>query len=271
MTLLMPIVRCHRRRSAFTLIELVISGALMTLILASAYICLSSAVSSRKLIEARNGAAQSARVALALISADLRAACPLTKEVPFLGMQRMLGEVQADNLDFGTHNYTPSRATEGDFCQVSYFLDKEPESGKFSLWRRRNPKIALDPLSGGSREEIARGLQGVKFEYYDGFDWYNDWGDPEGKGKAQTSLRDHPNLVGMPEAVRVTLWLEVGPAGSKKSASDEETSEPTLAFQTVCRLNLAGISLRNSSSARSSATSNDDRQSGQGLPEGGNP
>src|SRR5947209_5911776 len=169
--------RPTRNASAFTLIEVVISAALMALILVSAYLCLSSALSGRKLIESRADVAQSARVAMALMTADLRCACPLSKDIAFLGMQRMLGDVEGDNLDFATHNYTPRKAREGDFCQVSYFLGTEPESGKMSLWRRRNPIIAIDPLSGGSREEIARGVRGLKLEYYDGLAWYDQWGD----------------------------------------------------------------------------------------------
>jgi|ERR1043166_806992 hypothetical protein len=256
------------RRAAFTLIELTISAALMALILTSAYLCLSSSVSSRKLIEARAEAAQSARVALALIGADLRAACPLTKEIPFLGMQRMLGTVQADNLDFATHNYTPRRPQEGDFCEVSYFLQSDPATGGFSLWRRRLPTIAVKPLSGGKREEIARGLQGLKFEYYDGFDWYDNWGDPD--GKAQTSQRPQPNLVGLPEAVRVTLWFETTAKSSRKPGAEDanEESENTLAFQTVCRLNLADAALRNTASSSSNNDRNSNTQPAQNGTEG---
>jgi len=243
----------------------------MVLILVSAYACLSSSISSRKLIETRADAAQSARVAMNLISADLRAACPISKDIQFLGMQRMLGEVEADNVDFATHNYTPAREREADFCEVSYFLEKEPQSGKFSLWRRRHPAIALEPLSGGSREEIARGLQGLKFEYYDGFDWYDSWGDAEGRGKPQSSLKEQPNLQGLPEAVRVTLWFELPSGGRKQSSTDEDTSEPTLAFQTVCRLNLASISLRNLSTAPANNPNSTTQPAGQNPAEGGKP
>ena len=116
-------------RGAFTLIEVVISSALMALIITSAYLCLNAAVSSQKMIEPRATIFQNARVAMALMTADLRCACPLSPDSPFLGMQRMLGTVQADNLDFATHNYTPRRPREGDYCQVSYFLDKDRESG----------------------------------------------------------------------------------------------------------------------------------------------
>src|SRR5579859_7715500 len=94
-------------QNGFTLIEIMISAALIALILVSGYACLNAAVSSRKLIEPRLEVFQNARVAMAIMTADLRAACPLSKDYDFLGMHRMLGDVQADNLDFATHNYTP--------------------------------------------------------------------------------------------------------------------------------------------------------------------
>ena len=213
--------------SAFTLIELVISAALMALILVSAYLCLSSGLASRKLIESRAEVVQSARVAMTRLTADLRGACPLSRDIAFLGMQRMLGEVEADNLDFATHNYIPHRSREGDFCAVSYFLGKEPESGKLSLWRRRNPTIPLEPLS-----------------------------------------KTPPNLEGLPDAVRITLWFGLGSASPPKNPPEQTPSEPTLAFQTVCRLNLAGISLRKTASAPGN-NANSANQPGQAAPNGG--
>src|SRR5258705_5337893 len=143
-----------RASGGFTLVELIISVSLMALILVSGYMCLNSGFASQKLIESRADAVQSARVAMTIMSADLRSACVLSKEFQFLGMHRMLGHVDADNLDFGTHNYTPRRSGEGDFCEVSYFVAPEPQSGKLSIWRRRDPTPDDEPLSGGSREEI---------------------------------------------------------------------------------------------------------------------
>ena len=241
----------------FTLIEVMISAALMAMILVSAYLCLNAAVATQRMVEPRVDMVQSARVAMALITADLRCACPLSKDAAFLGMHRTLGEAQADNLDFGTHNYTPRRQGEGDFCQASYFLDQDPVTGQLALWRRRNPRIAPDPLSGGTREEIVRGVAGLKFEYYDGFDWYDTWGDVEGKGKAETSQRSRANLTGMPEAVRITLWLNVKPEAKltrEDTSGDKETVEPPLAFQTVARLNLAATASETSAPANDNST-----------------
>jgi hypothetical protein len=258
------------RCSAFTLIELVISVSLMTLILVSAYMCLSAGISTQKLIDPRVESVQSARVAMALISADLRAACPLAKEFDFLGMKRMVGDVEADNLDFATHNYKPRRAREGDFCQVSYFLAKDPESDTFSLWRRRNPTIGIDPLAGGAREEIAKGVMGLRFEYYDGWEWFETWGDIEGRGKAQNRLLDPGNLTGMPEAVRITMWFAPTRRPTKEGAAKKD-NEPPMMFQTVARLNLAATAQTAPTGSSSTNAVDNAAQQAPGVPEGGNP
>lgn len=253
----------------FTLIEIVISTAVMSLILVSAYLCLNSGVLSQRLVEGRTEAVQSARVALALISADLRAACPLTPEIQFLGMRRLVEDVEADNLDFATHNYSSRRAHETDFCEVSYFLAREPESGKLSLWRRRDATIDDEPLEGGSREEIVRGVRGIRFEYYDGYDWYTEWGDSERRGKREASELDPPNLSGMPEAVRVTLWIDSDSRRAAATTQNQEAQdEPPIVMQTVARLNLAVLAQR-SGSTRAARTAGG--QSGPATTPGGQP
>jgi len=269
----MKLILSRPNARAFTLLELVVSSTLMAGILASAYLCLRSGLSSQKVIGSRADIIQSARVALALMSADLRAACPLSKDFEFLGMDRTLGEVEADNLDFATHHYTPRRAREGDFCETSYFLEKNGDSGQLTLWRRRDPTPDDEPLSGGNREEIAHGLAGLKLEYYDGFEWFDEWGDAEGRRRReQISLLEHPNLAGMPEAVRITLRFASNPQSKKDARSEKETVEPPLVFQTIARLNLAPISMRTLTSGSSSGSNEGATgQPAQATPSGGTP
>jgi prepilin-type N-terminal cleavage/methylation domain-containing protein len=230
-----PTPKSEIQLRAFTLIELTISAAVASIILVASYICLSAGVASQKLIEPRTEVLQSARVALAMMSADLRSACSLCPDFDFVGEQRQIGEMDADNLDFATHYYMPTRSSEGDYCQVSYFVDKGRGTNRFSLWRRRNPHIAPDPLAGGSREEIVSGLRGLTLEYYDGLDWYDNWGDASIKKRVKYTTEAPPNLSGFPEAVRITLLLDPNPG---KTA---EKQEPPLAFQTVVRLELADV------------------------------
>lgn len=258
--------------AGFTLVELVISSAIMAIILTSAYACLQAGLSSRKVVESRADIAQSARVALSMMAADLRSATSLSKDFEFLGMSRMMGDIEADNLDFATHHYSPRARHEGDFCEVSYFLAKAADSDEFSLWRRRDPTPDPEPLAGGNREEIVRGIRALKFEYYDGYDWYEEWGDQEGE-RRETSVLLAPNLTGLPEAVRITLLFGSGelPAASTASVhppasldaaanpseSTKRNEDAPLVFQTVVRLNLAGMARTSSSAtAAGSSTSN---------------
>ena len=264
--------RLAAQPAAFTLIELVISSALMSMILVSAYICLRAGLSSQRLIDSRVDAIQSARVAMDLIAADLRSACPLSKEFEFLGMHREVGPVVADNLDFATHNYTPRRAHESDWCEISYFLDRDRATGKFSLWRRRDPTPDPEPLSGGIRQEIARNVRGLRFEYYDGFDWYSEWGDVNGRGKKQNSFLTPPNLYGLPEAVRITLWFEPVSRTKPAANAEEEKGEPPLVFQTIARLELADRQERSAGgSSNSSSPNQDSGGAGQPQPQSGAP
>jgi prepilin-type N-terminal cleavage/methylation domain-containing protein len=241
-----------RRNSAFTLIELVISAALMSMILGAAYVCLSGGISSQKHIESRSDAVQSARAALALMAADLRSAVPLSKEFEFIGMHRDVEGADADNLDFATRNYTPRHEREFDFSEVSYFVQQDPKTKSLTLFRRRDPTPDPEPFSGGNREEIARGIRGLRFEYYDGWDWYEEWGDPT--GKRQTKLIPEPNMSGLPEAVRITFTID--PGFERKSLEEESKSpEPPLVFQTTARVNMSLFFYRRSSGGSTNSAS----------------
>lgn len=258
----------HRDCAAagFTLVEMLISAALMAVVLAAAYACLRAGLSTRRVVEPRADTFQMGRVALSLLAADLRAACPLHKGPEFLGAQRQLGALDADNLDFATHNFTPVRPGEGDYCCVSWFVQLDPKTGLASLWRRRNPGLAFDPLSGGRREEIAANVRGFKVEYYDGYDWYATWGDPAGEVKQASSFRERPNLVGMPEAVRITLLLAETAADAKPAGKAPADEVPPLRFETMVRLDLAGASSGNSSTGTSSPGSPSTANPGQPNP-----
>ena len=266
------ILRTQQQRSGFTLIELIISAALMAVVLASAYACLSAGISGKRLIEARADGVQSARVALSTMAADIRCTIPLPGKVEFLGMRRTMGEIDADNLDFSTRNYNPRKAREPDYCEISYFLARDPETDSFILTRRRDATPDPEPLEGGAQEEIARGVRGLRFEYYDGYDWFDDWGDPEGKTKGM--MYPPSNSYGLPEAVRITMFFdpETKPQQSSETqkAADAETKTP-MTFQIIARLDLADYFNRQAvaSSNKGGDESGAQTQSGQQPNQGG--
>ena len=259
------IVRIQSSRRGFTLIELMISAALMAIVIGSAYACLTAGLSGKRLIEARADGAQSARIALNMMAQDLRSTIPMRGNVEFLGMRRTVGSADADNLDFSTRNYNPKKLREPDYCEISYFLVRETGSDGFLLLRRRDPTPDPQPLEGGSQEEIARGVRSLRFEYYDGFDWFDDWGDPDGKTKGMTYPPS--NSYGLPEAVRITIVFD--PETKRKpddARTEDETAKAPMTFQTVTRLDLAPMF--NQQAIASQNSNNQSAPQNQAGPEG---
>jgi hypothetical protein len=82
----------------------------------------------------------------------------------------------------------------------------------------------------------------VKFEYYDGYEWYDTWGQAEAPTKEKKTTALAPNLTGMPEAVRITLSFDPDPKAKTAAPASPENTQPPLVFQTVARLNLAAAS-----------------------------
>jgi len=249
---------------AFTLVELVVATALTAFVLGAAYACMLAGFSTRKTIEPRSDRFQAARVTLGLLTADLRSACPMHKGPEFLGSPGTEGTVPTGKLDFATHHFTPRREGEGDYACVSWFVEDDPATGESVLWRRRSPGIGPDPLTGGQREEILRPVEGFDLEFYDGLDWYQTWGDPNGRAKQESSFRDRPNLVGMPTAVRITLSLP----GEPGAESADGTPPPPLVFEAVVKI---AVDSTGGSSPGANSGGSGSNQNPAAAPEGGPP
>lgn len=237
-------------KAGFTLIELVVSSTVMVGIIASAYLCLVSGTKGQRMVERRMDILQNARVALDLMAQDLRAACVLHEDSSFLGMNRTLkgpdgGEVESDNLDFATHNHEPAGPGESDACEVSYFIDRNPRTGGLCLFRRRDATPDVDPLAGGTREEIAVGVRGFRLEYFNGFHWYDRWGESPTSQETYSNDPDRTDMegslgIGLPEAVRISLALGSEEDERPGQRSGTRVKSPPLLFQSVVRLCLAG-------------------------------
>lgn len=257
--------RIIQRSRAFTLIELLISVSLMTGILAASYVCLQAALSARSMVNDRSDTIQTARVIMDMIASDLRAADRLSDQHEILGLDRTLEGIEADNIDLVTRNYHPQFPSEANWSEISYFVAKNPETDRFVLLRRRDPSPDDKPLEGGRREALIDHLLGLRFEYYDGWDWYDDWGDAE--SPENTSAAEESSLIaaagrtGFPDAIRITLAIGEETAESPSTIptslpSEDASSQPlpgAMVFQTIVHLNLS-----NAESATESGNTNVD-------------
>ena len=147
---------------------------------------------------------------------------------------------------------------------------RDPESDSFILMRRRDATPDPEPLEGGVQEEIARGVRGLRFEYYDGYDWFDDWGDPEGKTKGM--MYPPANSYGLPEAVRITIVFdpETQARGVARRSPypgplpEGEGEKTPMTFQTIARLDLADYFNRQTvSSSNKNSNSGDQTQQTQ--------
>ena len=192
------------------------------------------------MVEPRAEIFQNARVAMALLTADLRAACPLPGDSAFLGM---------------TADGRRSRGGQPGFCDAQ--LHAAPRARRRFLRGKLLPRArpgnrpvqSMAPAQSDARaRSVVRRQQGRNrartfsacvLNIFDGTDWYDNWGEVEGKAKAENSQREQNNLSGLPEAVRITLLLDSNPKSKTDPQTGEAQPEPPLVFQTVVRLNLA--------------------------------
>jgi type II secretion system protein J len=265
----------HRHSIGFTLFELLITVAIASMVLISAYACLQAGLVTRKEMESRAETLQSGRVALNWMVRDLRSSAPLSVESEFVGLSRMIESIEADNIDFATRYHKPATPGETGFRETSYFLGISETTETLSLWRRTDSYRDPEPLSGGLIEEIVRNVQGLKLEYYDGIEWFDDWGSAEPQPLDATSLLLNSNLSGMPEAVRITLKLAVNLKKNSSSSSSSSSASSTsslnstgessvdpaddgdsMTFQTIVRLIKTSVESEDASGSGSTGAGN---------------
>lgn len=221
----------------FTLVEMIVASTIVVGIMGTTVLCMTSGTRSEKVVTMRSGVLQTARVALDRIAADLRLAVPLHPDGAFVGIDRVIEEVEmeADNVDFATRNYRPVRPGEGDVCETSYFVSRDPQTGEWCLYRRRDPSPDHRPFEGGVRERIARGVRGFRLEYTDGVLWENSWGRDPRERDMPTNALDVGPIAPLPDAVRISIAL--APPLDPRRPPDPDAD--VLVFQRVVRLQFA--------------------------------
>ncbi len=231
------LIQCFQHQSkGLTLIELLVGVVIVSIIAGAAGASLISGLKSREIVESHAELLQTARTTMRLIERDLRDAVPLSEDFEFVGMDRELGDIPADNLDFATRNFDPQAPGERDLCEVSYFVDKARDGKGYALYRRTDPTVDDFPLEGGFREQVINGVKGFSLEYYDGFSWYDFWGRQRQRVVEETerSLLAG-NLTGMPDAVRVTLILDVNREIDVRKGTTDPDLKP-MSFETIVHL-----------------------------------
>jgi type II secretion system protein J len=188
-------------QSGFTLLELILAMAMISMLAVSLYGTLRVAFKARDSATSGIAPMRSANVALDLMGQDLESALPPTGLLAGAFLAQHLGDVQnsQDTIEFyciGTSDSLepPNSAA---FRKIDIGLEPSPDGRGYLLIRRITNNL-LSPQEVTPDEEIlCRNVRSFSLRYYDGTQWYEEWDS--------TQMGDI-----LPVAVQVDLQIQTG-------------------------------------------------------------
>ena len=180
----------------FTLLEVVISVAILAVILTIVYNTFNSSMKAFTAMENEGDAYAQARIVLNRMREEIESIyfSPSEKSnTGLLGEDRDEYDLPADSLHFTSlsHIRWAKDSRESELCEIGYYLEKDEETG--FLFRREDWNVDGTLEEGGRPLELAEGVDGLNFRYYDGKEWVDEW--------------DSRIKKGVPKAIEVELIM----------------------------------------------------------------
>ena len=205
----------YSRRTAFTLVEVLVASTIGVFIAMVAVGALRTLTVSSDVVDRNIGAAAEVRFAATMIARDL---VNIYRDedadnMRFIGMvQDASDDISASYLVFYSVGRTKARPgqPEGDIYEVEYTLAADDERSVLTRRLWPNPNKELEP--GGVLTVIAEDIEAFYVQYYDGQEWADEW--PE-------EMRSLPHLVevtivakqpGRDDPLSQTLLIPLTPA-----------------------------------------------------------
>jgi len=205
-----------RNGKGFTLIEVLLSMAILVVLMSVVYGSFSTAGRNVEQAESARDETDLARTLLAKLSDDLTNAYfnPNMRQVSqntsasvnltiLYGKKDESGEgedkVRRDSLSLTTlTNWRKPDSKETELVEVGYFFKEKPDGSGYSLYRREKRELSADapPLEGGVEYEITDRIEGLQLRYYNGTTWADEW-DTRTRG-------------GLPKTVELALTFDTG-------------------------------------------------------------
>jgi len=182
--------------TGFTLLEVVISVGILAVILTIVYNTFNSSMKAFTAMENQGDAYAQARIVLNRMEEEIASIYFSTSEksnTGLLGEDRDEYDLPADSLHFTSlsHIRWVKDSKESELCEIGYYLEKDEETG--FLFRREDWNVDGTIEEGGRPLELAEGVDGLNFRYYDGEEWVDEW--------------DSRIKKGLPKAIEVVLIM----------------------------------------------------------------
>jgi len=181
----------YSRQRGFTLMELLISVAILAVIVTAIYATLFNVISTRENVQAKMDSLREFRRFSAIFSKEARAS--FFSESNNATLWRGSGGASSSESTAGISmtffTYPSGKAASGDLMAVSYSAE-ETEEG-ITLFRE-----AWNPYTGekGIKAAVMEDIVGFTAEFYDGSKWLGEWDSLDSKS--------------IPEAVRVFIRIK---------------------------------------------------------------
>lgn len=177
----------------FTLVEILIAVAIVSLILTIIYGSYASSIDSMNYTQEKMAAFSMIRLTLSRMSDELTSSFISDDEhLEFMGEEGRVDFVSS------CHERIFKNSKEYDLVEIGYFTELEEaevsDSENLSLWRREDRTPDDEVLEGGERERLLKGLESIEFRYYSGDNWHSEWDSKAEKG--------------LPRAVKITLKFQ---------------------------------------------------------------
>jgi len=187
------------KASAFTLLELILAMALMSVLAGSLYASLSIGFKAKRSAEAAVEPVRKAGLVMELLSHDIKATLPPTGILAgeFNGTdEKDSTRFDCDRLLFYSSAHEPGeKETACDIRKIELALVTISDTNERALVRRITTNLLAPKVLEPKEEILCRGVMSFNLRYFDGFDWLDNW-DSVNQG----------NLL--PQAVEVSLEVQ---------------------------------------------------------------
>lgn len=174
----------ENQNKGFTIIELLIAFAILLIIMTVVYQGFTVSTDGVRRAEAVDNLNDTARIIFLRLTDDINTAYLPDKNAIFVGEAKRDGKYPRDtiNLTSLSNQIIIKDAKESELHEIGYFLKEASDnkaSGKdkpASLYRREKKVIGKEPpLEGGNSYELTEEMAGIRFGYYDGSKWKDNW------------------------------------------------------------------------------------------------
>lgn len=186
----------RKKSNGFTLLEVLIASAILTVILTMAYTILITTLNSRKYIDDRAQIERIGNRLLDFIGRDIQGAYMYQVQDDKYFFARKKGK--NTEIDFISNTDSILLAPGGghsDLCEVGYLLRANKGSDVFRIIRREDFFVDDDPYNGGTGIKLYDNITSFRLKFYDGTRAISEW-----DSKKQKKL---------PRAVEIQLGIKL--------------------------------------------------------------